>query len=380
MPNVTKIQTLGNSLKIIHDDNTFKIAHPTGNDLWIVTTANNGGGGDPEPLPDTYTVTSSTGEVHVLNSVQIAWAAFIINQGKLVAGVGYQGTIIAMMTAMVESTFLMYANSGIPESLTYPHDAVGSDNDSLGLFQQRPSIPWGTVAELMDGAYNCRAFFGGPTGPNAGSVPGLLDISGWESMSYGEAAQRVQGSAFPDRYETWKAAMIEFYEFLTDTSTPNPPGEGTFVFPFNPTPSNDGGDMVPTTASAQLIQAAEYGFRSWSNTFHEGMDFGYGAATAGAEIKAAGDGVVHEAFYHNGWGNHVKLKHNVNGTEKLTLYAHMNALPLVSAGDTVTQGQVIGYVGNTGNSFGAHLHFETWNTLLYGSHMNPRQFMELYGA
>ena len=47
-----------------------------------------------------------------------------------------------------------------------------------------------------------------------------------------------------------------------------------------------------------------------------------------------------------------------HGSGYATLYAHQSRLPLVKVGDTVSKGQVIGYVGNTGNSYGAHLHFE----------------------
>jgi len=78
--------------------------------------------------------------------------------------------------------------------------------DSVGLFQQRPSSGWGTVAQLTTPQYAARLFFGGPTNPNAGKTRGLLDISGWSSMTVTQAAQKVQKSAHPEAYAKWEAS------------------------------------------------------------------------------------------------------------------------------------------------------------------------------
>lgn len=87
---------------------------------------------------------------------------------------------------------------------------------------------------------------------------------------------------------------------------------------------------------------------------HNGIDFG---APRGTPIHAAADGTVIIARndgWNGGYGKYAVITH-ANGTQ--TLYAHMtNAI--VSAGQSVTSGQVIGYVGNTGRSTGTHLHFE----------------------
>jgi lysophospholipase L1-like esterase len=83
----------------------------------------------------------------------------------------------------------MYASSVVPESLNYPHDLVGHDHDSVGLFQQRPSMGWGTVAELMDPAKSAGAFY-----------DALVTKTNWETRDLGEVAQSVQGSAHPERY------------------------------------------------------------------------------------------------------------------------------------------------------------------------------------
>lgn len=85
---------------------------------------------------------------------------------------------------------------------------------------------------------------------------------------------------------------------------------------------------------------------------HTGTDIG---VPQGVEIHAAGAGVVTLSRYNPSYGNYCIISH---GNGYATLYAHQSRLPLVKVGDTVQKGQVIGYVGNTGNSYGAHLHFE----------------------
>lgn len=85
---------------------------------------------------------------------------------------------------------------------------------------------------------------------------------------------------------------------------------------------------------------------------HTGTDIG---VPQGVEIHAAQSGVVTLSRYNSSYGNYCIISH---GNGCATLYAHQRQLPLVKVGDTVEKGQVIGYVGNTGNSFGAHLHFE----------------------
>ena len=84
---------------------------------------------------------------------------------------------------------------------------------------------------------------------------------------------------------------------------------------------------------------------------HPGIDF---AAEEGAEVYAVAGGIVTTADYDVEKGNYVVLDHG-GGLE--TEYQHMKSL-LVSAGQSVVQGQVLGYVGSTGNSTGPHLHFE----------------------
>ena len=93
---------------------------------------------------------------------------------------------------------------------------------------------------------------------------------------------------------------------------------------------------------------------------HGGTDV---RANYGVKIKSARGGVVMKSEYHWSYGNYVIVVHD-NGTS--TLYAHMSKRA-VKAGQTVTQGQVLGYVGSTGSSTGNHLHYELRVTQADGS-------------
>lgn len=96
---------------------------------------------------------------------------------------------------------------------------------------------------------------------------------------------------------------------------------------------------------------------------HRGVDI---AAPYGTPIYASDSGTVVEVVnMHPSWGNYVTIDHG-NGYK--TLYAHMSSFA-VSLGDTVSQGQVIGYVGSTGDSTGNHCHFEmSYNNVLFSAY------------
>ena len=112
-------------------------------------------------------------------------------------GVSDYGIVIALAAAMQESSLV---------NIDY------GDRDSVGLFQQRTSQGWGTIAQIMDPKYSARSFFGGPTGPNAGKIRGLLDIKNWSTMSLAKAAQAVQISAFPDAYQKWELSAWNWFD------------------------------------------------------------------------------------------------------------------------------------------------------------------------
>ncbi len=98
---------------------------------------------------------------------------------------------------------------------------------------------------------------------------------------------------------------------------------------------------------------------------HDGTDF---AASCGAPIKAAAAGTVAERYYNGGYGNRLMIDHGqVNGKYVTTGYNHATRY-VVSVGQRVSKGQVIGYVGSTGYSTGCHLHLMVWEN---GTMVNP---------
>jgi murein DD-endopeptidase MepM/ murein hydrolase activator NlpD len=107
----------------------------------------------------------------------------------------------------------------------------------------------------------------------------------------------------------------------------------------------------------EAIMRSGFGFRHHpifgETRMHTGVDW---AAPYGTPIFAAGNGVVEKAEREGGYGNYVILKHN-NGYE--TAYGHMSAFAKgLVPGKQVRQGQVIGFIGSTGQSTGSHVHYE----------------------
>ena len=115
------------------------------------------------------------------------------------------------------------------------------------------------------------------------------------------------------------------------------------------------------------IMRSPFGYRRHPILGYVKMHTGVDWATAyGTPIFASGNGVVETAGWEGGYGNYVKLKHN-NGYE--TAYGHMSAFAKgLEPGKRVRQGQVIGFVGSTGQSTGAHVHYEI---LVNGRFVDP---------
>lgn len=134
----------------------------------------------------------------------------------------------------------------------------------------------------------------------------------------------------------------------------------------SPNPSN-GAWVWPCPSSAQI--SSEFGYRNIPefgiNDFHTGLDI---AANYNVEAVAAAAGTVIYASWMDFGGNTVKI--DVGGG-LVTMYCHLNGFA-VSVGQQVTPGQVVGYVGSTGNSTGPHLHFEVDQN---GTPVDPRLYL-----
>lgn len=116
-----------------------------------------------------------------LRATQVELAK-LIDDVAVARGLPGQATLVALMTGLQESQL---------------QNLAGGDRDSVGIFQQRPSAGWGTADDIIKPHYAAEAFFGGADPP---SPPGLVDINGWPSMTYNDAAQAVQVSGYPNAY------------------------------------------------------------------------------------------------------------------------------------------------------------------------------------
>ncbi|WP_395945343.1 peptidoglycan DD-metalloendopeptidase family protein [Brevundimonas sp.] len=139
--------------------------------------------------------------------------------------------------------------------------------------------------------------------------------------------------------------------------------------------------MMRTPLQSFRRVSSNFGFRthpiSGFKKMHQGIDF---AAGSGTPVVAPADGVVVEARRWGGYGNWLRIRHN-NGLE--SGYGHLSRYGSgIRAGQRVSQGQVVAYVGSTGASTGPHLHYELWRG---GQRINPagvrtQEGTELSGA
>ncbi|MFP4284812.1 MAG: peptidoglycan DD-metalloendopeptidase family protein [Desulfovermiculus sp.] len=140
-------------------------------------------------------------------------------------------------------------------------------------------------------------------------------------------------------------------------------GEDDF---FNPQGKSVRKTLMVTPVDGARISSG-YGMRRHPiqgyNKMHKGLDF---AAPSGTPIMAAGDGIVERAGRNGGYGHYIKIRHP---NEYHTVYGHLSRYGRgIQRGARVKQGQIIGYVGSTGNSTGPHLHYEVHHR---GGHVNP---------
>ena len=106
--------------------------------------------------------------------------------------------------------------------------------------------------------------------------------------------------------------------------------------------------------------------RSGEEEFHSGVDI---ATSSGTPVSATADGIVSFSGWNGGSGNLVVLEHGFGFS---TFYAH-NKMNIVQVGQKVRRGDIIGYIGSTGNATGPHVHYEIWKD---GSSVNPQKYLE----
>lgn len=127
-----------------------------------------------------------------LSTEQSANASVIVGVA-IAAGVGETGAVDAVTAAFTESRLT---------------NEPSGDADSLGLFQERPSQGWGTPAQVLDPVYATEQFFSH-----------LTAVPGWQSLDPATAAQDVERSAYPDRYQLWVGPATELVAGLSGTGS-----------------------------------------------------------------------------------------------------------------------------------------------------------------
>lgn len=340
----------------------------------------------------------------------ISWSAAQVQNMRVVIGVAktmfpgaeQEAAIVGLITARVEGGFRNYANDGrvgaadfnmggyteadyaqLAYSLTLPHDAVGSDHASLGIMQQQATMGWGdygnskwrtepnkVIERLMDPSFAAAKFY-----------QRLDALSGWQGMEPGVAAQRVQVSAHPDRYQKHVEFARQAYAKLNGSAPPlDVPKETGWKGATGSVKPGSGGGVggmcdggtasnpvtgkwawpIETDASGKPtgVVSSAFGWRihpSGRSDFHEGTD--YTGRGGGSGIFAAGEGtvVISKTWSWAACQDYVEILHP-DGTS--TGYLHL-ASRTVSAGQRVSAGQKIGTMGGLnpgGCTFGYHLH------------------------
>jgi murein DD-endopeptidase MepM/ murein hydrolase activator NlpD len=301
-----------------------------------------------------------------LGDQQMHNAAVVVSVGQRMT-VPPRGWVIAIATALQESNLINLSNLG-----------SRNDHDSLGLFQQRPSQGWGSAQQIMDPVYASTKFY-----------ERLLQVPKWQNLALTEAAQDVQKSAFPDAYAKHEPLAAQIVNALTGgaaRAAADLPAAKTCAKP---------GQISASGWTAPVVAAIGSGFRTPERPTHDGVDIMAGRRTP---ILAAASGVVTlvrcQAYTAlNTWwgcaqdgspsiqgcGWYVEITH---ADHVITRYCHQVTQPAVRVGQTVTVGQLIGWVGTTGNSSGPHLHFEVHlngDRLSTGA-VDPVPFMRDKGA
>jgi murein DD-endopeptidase MepM/ murein hydrolase activator NlpD len=279
-----------------------------------------------------------------LGQEQTRNAAIIISVGQQMK-VPPRGWVIAIATALQESELINLGNLG-----------ARNDHDSLGLFQQRPSQGWGTPAQIMDPAYASRKFY-----------ERMLQVANWQTRPLTDVAQAVQRSAFPDAYAKHEGRATQIVNALTGGAA-RAAGSATTVSDLT---CAQPGQIAASGWTQPVLAAIVSGYRTPQRPSHFGVDLG---APRGTPIRAAAGGIVtlvrcYAVTPAGAWwgcgqdgspsilgcGWYVEITHADN---VITRYCHQGVPPKVTVGQRVAAGDIIGYVGSTGNSSGPHLHFE----------------------
>ncbi len=178
-----------------------------------------------------------------------------------------------------------------------------------------------------------------------------MEINSWNQRQKELEEQRIKEEEERKRIEEERKKA----EAEGRTPPPLPPASSPVV--------NNGAFMNPTTGRL----TSPFGMRG--GKMHNGIDIGKGGRQGNVPIYASASGTVTRSNYSSSYGNVVIITHYINGRQMTTLYAHLDER-FVTQYQQVNQGDLIGYMGNTGDSYGAHLHFEMYDGSYTASHSN----------
>lgn len=223
------------------------------------------------------------------------------------------------------------------------------------------------IYELEGGDSTCAALMNQYCGGFEGFKK-LTDVS-WATQVFQICFERA---GIPNMQKRISAAQGFYNKWKNYTKIP--PSTGGLIVGGDGSGAATGRFGWPFAGGAGTVTqgfSGVYGHRGWDISTRSG----YGA---GSPVLAVDGGVVVGAAYQlDDWsyGNAVTINH---GNGLCTRYAHLYSIN-VRAGQRVSKGQQIGVEGNTGNSFGTHLHFEVLNSLPWGALYNPGNYLHRYG-
>ncbi|MFB6799691.1 murein hydrolase activator EnvC family protein [Peribacillus butanolivorans] len=173
-----------------------------------------------------------------------------------------------------------------------------------------------------------------------------------------QAAAQAASQAASQAAESKKQSSSSGASAKSSSSSPSPSSSSS-------SQSSSNVSQVPAVSSGTFTRPSA-GYVSstmgerW-NKQHAGIDI---AASGTVPVVAAADGVVSRSYFSSTYGNVIFVTHSISGQQWTTVYAHLSSRQ-ASTGSVVAKGQQIGIMGNTGHSYGQHLHFElhkgAWN-------------------
>lgn len=299
---------------------------------FALVTIGSGNVPPPEPEPPA-----------VQNAASGALNATAVPNKKLIPWIQAAGSICptvtpALIAAQIEAesnwqtSAISSANAqGISQFLPATFAAIGKDENDNGIAS--PFDPPDAI--MAQGRYMCQIT------QQVSDVPGDPQKNLLAAYNTGPYAVTAYNGIPP--YTETRTYVQRITGLLAKYTAPNPASGGNCRAPIL-------GDVVLGTPMGQVGSAW-----SWYGR-HTGQDY---VAGHGTRIVAACDGTIADIQNAGAYGQHVIIDHgSIDGHQITSLYAHMSAFGQISVGQTVNAGDVIGYIGNTGNSFGPHLHME----------------------